>query len=419
MIDNLHRWLLLRLAVLWLVLSLVSGVLVHYFGHARLDDHIVQMAKAETSTYTSEFVEYLTSPSEQALDLLRQRIHATIEKDNFIAVRFYNTEKIKITEAAKPFAQETEGRLSLPNVDFPPNDSIFSEQQIVDGQTYLHVNFPIRNGKGVEAGYINGIYHAPREIVTQMKEQSFWSLSLVVLAIFATSLTLYPLIIRLNNKLINYSQILALTNVGMLKVLGSAIAKRDSDTNIHNYRVALYSVRLGEKLGISPVDMQGLIKGAFLHDVGKIAISDTILLKPGKLTDDEFEIMKTHVSHGEDIIGGYAWLKDAGDVVHCHHERFDGNGYPCRMAGEDIPRNARIFAIADVFDAITSRRPYKEPFSLEVSVKIIQESQGSHFDPAIVGVFLEYAEQFYEEICTENETLLHKKLEGCIGSYFK
>lgn len=419
MIKNLHRWLLLRLAVVWLALSLVSGVLVHYLGHARLDDHIVQMAKAETSTYTDDLVEYLTSSSQQALELLRQRIHAAIEKDNFIEVRLYDTEKRKITEAAKPFTKETKDSLSRHNIEFLSNDSINSKQQVVDGKTYLYVSFPIRNGKGVKAGYLEGIYHAPDEIITQMSHQSFWSLILVVLAIFLTSLALYPLIIRLNNKLTNYSQILALTNVGMLKVLGSAIAKRDSDTNIHNYRVALYSVRLGEKSGISSVDMQGLLKGAFLHDVGKIAITDTILLKPGKLTKEEFEVMKTHVSHGVDIICGYAWLKDAEDVVRCHHERFDGSGYPCRLVGEDIPQNARIFAIADVFDAITSRRPYKEPFSLEVSVKIIQESQGSHFDPAIVGLFLEYAEKLYQEICTENEALLQEKLEECIKTYFQ
>jgi len=174
----------------------------------------------------------------------------------------------------------------------------------------------------------------------------------------------------------------------MLKVLGSAIAKRDSDTNIHNYRVTLYSVRLGELLGISRAAMQGLIKGAFLHDVGKIAISDRILLKPGKSTDEEFAIMKTHVDHGEDIISGYAWLADAADVVRCHHEKFDGSGYPNRIAGKDIPLNARIFAITDVFDAVTSRRSYKEPVILDDALDIIRQARGNHLDPAIVALFL-------------------------------
>ncbi len=419
MIENLHRWLLLRLAVVWLVLSLVSGVLVQQLGHARLDDHILQMAKTETSTYTAELVKYRQSPSEQALALFSQRIHATIENDNFVVVRLNDTDLNQITEVIKSSAAETEVALLQHNIAFSPDDnSTISEKLIFSGETYLHIHFPVNNRRGVKTGNLDGIYHVPDEIIAQMKHQFFWSFLLVVLAIFVTSIALYPFIIRLNNELKKFSHILALTNVGMLKVLGSAIAKRDSDTNIHNYRVTLYSVRLGEKLGISNIDMQGLIKGAFLHDVGKIAISDTILLKPGKLTDEEFEIMKTHVSHGEDIISGYPWLKDAEDVVRCHHERFDGSGYSCRMVGRDIPQNARIFAVADVFDAITSRRPYKEPFSFEVSVKIIQDSQGSHFDPVIVCLFKECAEKLYAEICTEDEALLHNKLEDCISRYF-
>ncbi|EKD34260.1 MAG: metal dependent phosphohydrolase [uncultured bacterium] len=283
----------------------------------------------------------------------------------------------------------------------------------------MQVIFPVVNTMGSRIGYMDGIYHAPGEIVAEIRHQSFWSISLVVLTIFMTSLVLYPIIIRLNRKLLTYSNTLALTNVGMLKVLGSAIAKRDSDTNIHNYRVTLYSVRLGEKLGISAVAMQGLIKGAFLHDVGKIAISDTILQKPGKLTTEEFETMKSHVGHGEDIVSGFAWLKDAEDVVRGHHERFDGSGYPCRSAGEEIPRNARIFALADVFDAITSRRPYKEPFTFDASVKIIRQLRGNHLDPEIVELFLEHAEKLYEEICTEDENLLKKKLEECVKAYFQ
>lgn len=418
MIVNLHKWLIQRLAVVWLVLSLVSGGLVNYLGHARLDDHIVQMAKTETSTYTTEFVEYLKSPSEQAFALFKQRMQTMIEKDNFVVIRVYDTDTNEIIEVGKSSAKEIEKTLPQQNIPFSHNASIISEKVNLAGATYLRIHLPVKNGRGANIGYLEGIYYAPAEIISQMKHQSLWSLILVVLAIFLTSLVLYPLVIRLNNKLKNHAHILALTNIGMLKVLGSAIAKRDSDTNIHNYRVTLYSVRLGEKLGIANAEMQGLIKGAFLHDVGKIAITDTILLKPGKLTGEEFTIMKTHVNHGVDIIDGYAWLKDADDVVRCHHERFDGSGYPSQIAGENIPLNARIFAIVDVFDAITSRRPYKEPFSFAVSIKIIEDAQGSHFDPAIAQLFLENAENLHKEICTEDEASLLIKLEECISSYF-
>ncbi len=418
MIINLHKWLLQRLAIVWIGLSLVSGGIVNYLGHARLDDHIVQMAKTETSAYTTELVEYSKSPSEQAFALFKQRMQTMIEKDNFIVIRLYDTNINEIIEVAKSVAKEIESKLPHQNIQFSHDDSIISEKLNFDGATYLRVHLPVKNDKGIRTGFLEGLYYAPTEIISQMKHQSFWSLIFVVLAIFMTSLALYPLIIRLNNKLKNHAHILSLTNIGMLKVLGSAIAKRDSDTNIHNYRVTLYSVRLGEKLGISNAAMQGLIKGAFLHDVGKIAIPDTILLKPGQLTGEEFAIMKTHVKHGVDIICGYAWLKDADDVVRCHHERFDGSGYPLRIAGENIPLNARIFAIVDVFDAITSKRPYKEPLSLGASMKIIEDAMEYHFDPVIARLFLENAENLYQEICTEDEALLLTKLEGCISCYF-
>ncbi len=419
MIDNIHKWLLLRLALVWIVLSLLIGGLVHYLGNVRLDNHVVSMAKTETASYTDAMASYLKSPSEPALAELNRKIHYEIEKDNLIVVEFYDTDSKKITEAIKTSAREVEAKLPKHGIEFADKSGIVCEKLILGNDNYLRVFVPINNKTGAKIGYLEGIYHAPREIISQIKQQTLWSLVLVVLIIFATSLVLYPLIIRLNRKLLDYSHSLTLTNIGMLKVLGSAIAKRDSDTNIHNYRVTLYSVRIGEKLGLPAATMKGLIKGAFLHDLGKIAISDSILLKPGKLTDDEFVIMKTHVRHGEDIIRGYDWLKDALDVVRCHHEKFDGSGYPAGLIREDIPLNARIFAVADVFDALTSKRPYKEAFSFDVAVKILQESMESHFDPVIVQLFLDQGAVLHSEICNDDETLLHGKLETCIGNYFQ
>lgn len=368
MIANLHKWLALRLAIVWLVLSLISGLLVHYIGHAQLYGHIDQMAKTESATYMAEFTEYLQDPSDYALAFLQQRIEGVIEQDNFVALRLYDKNLKIVAEAFKSSLREIEGKIGWPaGTSALPAGA--GKKLEVNGETYLTVSYPVETGGQKGTGRLDGIYHAPGEILAGIRHQSYGSVSLVVVTILLTSIVLYPMIIRLNSQLVKYSNTLALTNVGMLKVLGSAIAKRDSDTNIHNYRVTLYSVRLGEWLDISRVAMQGLIKGAFLHDVGKIAISDRILLKPGKLTDEEFAIMKTHVNHGEDIISGYEWLRDAGDVVRCHHEKFDGSGYPNSIAGDGIPQNARIFAIADVFDAITSRRSYKAPITLDNRLK--------------------------------------------------
>ena len=418
MIDNIHKWLLFRLILVWIMLSLLIGSAVHYLGNIRLDNHVVSMAKSETVHYKDAISTYLKSPSAQNLVDLNRMIGIHIEDDNLIAVEFYDAASTKITEAVKPSAREIEEKLPKHGSDFSDKSGIICTKLPLGDDTYLRVFIPLSSATGVKMGYLEGIYHAPAEIIAQIKLQTFWSLVLVVLVIFVTSLALYPLIIRLNGTLIDYSRNLALTNIGILKVLGSAIAKRDSDTNIHNYRVTLYSVRIGERLKLSRGAMQGLIKGAFLHDLGKIAIGDAILHKPGKLTEDEFTVMKSHVRHGEEIIFGYDWLQNAQDVVSCHHEKFDGSGYPTGLSRGEIPLNARIFAVADVFDALTSKRPYKEPFSLDVAVGILQDSRGSHFDPDIVELFLSHAASLHAEICNGDETELHEKLETYIRNYF-
>ncbi len=142
--------------------------------------------------------------------------------------------------------------------------------------------------------------------------------------------------------------------------------------------------------------MSDVVRSAPLHDVGKIKIPDRILNKPGKFTDEEYEIMKTHTTAGKQImdsvistVEGENYLMEARNMAAYHHERWDGKGYPENLSGEDIPLSARIMAVADVFDALSSPRVYKPAYSLEKSLEIIQEGNGSHFDPKCVEVFLE------------------------------
>ncbi|MGZ5622354.1 MAG: HD-GYP domain-containing protein, partial [Methylobacter sp.] len=188
--------------------------------------------------------------------------------------------------------------------------------------------------------------------------------------------------------------------------------------NSHNYRVTYYALRLGEAIGLSRENIHDLIIGAFLHDVGKIGIRDPILIKRGALTSEEFEVMKTHVPLGVDILSKSSWLDGARDVVEFHRERYDGSGYPLGLQGETIPLNARIFAITDVFDALTSKRSYKEPWPVLDAIAQLKRDSGSHFDPQLVGVFAAIAPTLYQEMnCIEvhrMETMLHHR----IANYF-
>ncbi len=171
-------------------------------------------------------------------------------------------------------------------------------------------------------------------------------------------------------------------------------------------------------MGLDAAAIRRLVKGAFLHDVGKIAIPDRILLKPGKLDADEFTVMKTHVVHGLDILRASDWLTDAADVVGGHHEKFDGSGYPRGLVGDDIPIAARIFAIADVFDALTSRRPYKEPMPFDVAMGILQEGAGRHFDPSALARFTEIVAPLHAHLTALGDHGVEGELRRLVGQYF-
>lgn len=171
--------------------------------------------------------------------------------------------------------------------------------------------------------------------------------------------------------------------------LSIAAEFRDSTTYNHLVRMSLYSYLIAKEMGFDEEWCEKLKLAAPMHDIGKLGIKDMILLKPAKLTDEEFEEMKKHTIYGYEILKDSTIdiLKMASNVALCHHEKYDGTGYPRGLKGEEIPIEARIVAVADVFDALTSRRPYKEPYEIERAVEIIEKDSGKHFDPKVVQAF--------------------------------
>ena len=206
------------------------------------------------------------------------------------------------------------------------------------------------------------------------------------------------------------SEIINKLQNGLILVLADMVESRDKCTGDHVRKTAAYTdiiMRQMKKEGVyteqlTDAFMNDVVNSAPLHDIGKIQVSDTILNKPGRLTDEEFEIMKTHTTAGAEVIkhaintvseenSGY--LKEAMNLAHYHHEKWNGTGYPCGLKGEEIPLSARIMAVADVFDALVSKRSYKEGFPFEKAMSIIQEGSGSHFDPKIAQAFLNASDE--------------------------
>ena len=166
-----------------------------------------------------------------------------------------------------------------------------------------------------------------------------------------------------------------------------AMDLRDRETEGHSQRVAEHTVRLAKAMGISEQELVHVRRGALLHDMGKLGVPDAILYKPEKLTEEEWNIMRQHPQLAYDMLKSIDYLRPALDIPYCHHEKWDGSGYPHRLKGEHIPLAARIFAIVDVWDALTSDRPYRQAWSKEDSLAHIREQSGKHFEPQVVDLF--------------------------------
>ncbi|MFQ5655952.1 MAG: HD domain-containing phosphohydrolase [Candidatus Methylomirabilales bacterium] len=200
----------------------------------------------------------------------------------------------------------------------------------------------------------------------------------------------------------------ARTHSSTLMALAAALDAREQETHAHCWRVREYTLTLAERLGVQESLLDDIATGALLHDVGKIGVSDRILLKTEDLSEEEWEEMKRHPAIGYDILRRIRSLTGAREIVYSHHERYDGRGYPRGLAGDAIPLGARIFAVADTFDAITSDRPYRKRRTYEVARKEILKGSGTQFDPQVVEVFLRVPEEEWERIETASEQVPYR-----------
>lgn len=194
---------------------------------------------------------------------------------------------------------------------------------------------------------------------------------------------------KINEELADSKELLEKSYLESIEVLRRTVEVKDVYTRGHSDRVSEYSLLIGEKLNLPPEQMKTLKIGALFHDIGKIGIPDAILLKTDKLTDDEYSEIKNHPAIGAHILSNASIFADIIPIVKHHHERYDGKGYPARLAGEDIPYLARIVAVADTFDAMTSRRSYRQALDFDYTMNEIERCKGTQFDPAIADIFLE------------------------------
>ncbi len=339
----------------------------------------------------------------------------------FVFVRIFDTDSVIVAKRVDDGftdIKKIEKHIETSVMKFPDKGEDWHKIIRINGTPYIRIGIPLNNSNGNVVAYADGIFALSSEVIANSRRKVLRTMLIVISIVLLTTGLLYHVIIKLMNRLTKLSLSLLDSQMEILKVLGSAIAVRDNDTDAHNYRVTLISVRIAETAGLDDRSICSLIKGALLHDVGKVGIPDRILLKPSKLTNDEYEVMRTHVTQGLNIIERSEWLNDAIAVVGCHHEKMDGSGYPKGLREENNPIIARIFVVADVFDALTSKRPYKKPYSFDETMKTIKQGNGTHFDPVIIGDFSKIAKSLYDDIAGRNDDGLKAELEGIIKKYF-
>jgi len=419
-VNNFQKRTAIRIASVSMFLALLASPLAWYIARESAEQAIVSLAIEESGRMLHRF-DAVNLDGADASSKAREAAQ-TISGGMFDIVEIYDSHGKKLAGASTPEGKAVESLLphhGKPN--YP--EAFYRGNKLAGGVWALRVFVPLRDSATDLTRPITGYFEGVRVMPQWQQDQMFasaWTVALMVgLAALLCGAVLYPVVVHLSADNEQKAREVLDSHISMMEALGRAIAKRDSDTGAHNYRVAWIAAGVAEKMGIGGNAMQALIAGSFLHDVGKIGIPDAILLKPGKLDEAEMTIMRTHVNQGKDIVVGAGWLDGAQDVVAAHHEKWDGSGYPDRLAGEVIPLSARIFAVADVFDALCSKRPYKEPMSFEASMAILDKDTGSHFDPGVMAVFKPMARAIYDHLAGCDEEATRQLLQERVRHHFE
>jgi HD-GYP domain-containing protein (c-di-GMP phosphodiesterase class II) len=427
LLTYVRQILVARLALMATVIALTLASLAYLAEERMLEEAVVAEAQDDLAELVERTREIISHDGLSPVNAFRQAVGEKIAS----SVRKSRRGKVVYARFFKPgisggeeyldrtFVLHEAVRTHVHAGESPePETGTWSESVYIADILCVHAILPIDELGRSDTGYAEIVFVPSPPVLAAMERKTLYTVGAVAFVALATAALLYPVILRLTNRLVAFSRNLQAANFETLALLGCAVAKRDSNTDEHNYRVTLYALRIAEAIGLDAAGMRALAKGAFLHDVGKIAITDSILLKPGKLTENEFEIMKTHVRHGLDVVARSTWLRDAKDVVGCHHEKFDGKGYPNGIGGKDIPLTARIFTVADVFDALTSRRPYKNALSCAEALDILMRGRGKHFDPEIVNTFVAMAAPLHERYAHRSGRDLSAELIDVAWKYF-
>jgi len=418
--NSFNKRTAIRIAAVSVLLASIASPASWYVAREAEEEGIVALAIEESGRLLRHYDAIdLTGPDAAAHAVTAAK---TISGGLFDIAEIYSSDGRKLAESLTRDGEVVESVLPKHG---PPEYTAasYESMELPGGRWVLRVFVPLRSSATDTHGPITGYFEGVRVVPKWQQDHIFANALNVALMVSLASLlcgaVIYPVVVHLSADNERKAREVLDSHISMMEALGRAIAKRDSDTGAHNYRVAWIAACIAECMGLKGGDMQALIAGSFLHDVGKIGVPDAILLKPGKLDDAEMATMRTHVEQGEQIVTGMGWLDGANAVVAAHHEKWDGSGYPRKLMGEETPLAARIFAVADVFDALCSKRPYKKPMGFEEAMAILEKDTGSHFDPSVITVFRPMALEIFNRLASSTEADARQLLEDRVRQHFE
>jgi HD-GYP domain-containing protein (c-di-GMP phosphodiesterase class II) len=421
-----RRVLVVRLGIATAIIAVAVAAAAYVTQKARLANDVADLGRRGVATLVERVRSVMDREGADVVSALREVVGrgeqpVVYRAGRFVLFQVYDRSSTVLVEGVAgdqlDIAQIRTFMASQP-LAFPAAGQDHVQAARINDGLLVYTVIPIVDRAGSVAAFARGMFAVSPEVAEQMRWTILLNVFLAVAIVVCVAALLFPVILHLTRRLADYSTHLLEANLETLAVLGSAIAKRDSDTDAHNYRVSLYSARIGQAMGLGRTEMQSLVKGAFLHDVGKLGIPDAILLKPGRLDDGEFTVMQSHVEKGVDIVQRSSWLRDGIAVAGYHHEKYGGGGYPHNLRGEDIPIAARIFAVADVFDALTSARPYKKPLDFDEAMDLLEQGRGGHFDPTVLNAFAKIARRLYDRYAGREGEDLRNELAALVEEYF-
>ena len=417
---EIHSLLIKRILGVCMLTTVVVLGGTCYLEVKQLRNTLISDAAKEARIFVPLFLEQHNNHSAEEKVAVPAEFYNAVAHTSFVDVQLFTADGLVFFEKSRGHATQINQRFQDKAVSFDPVDEPQGSWLIADKRIYLKTLIPLAGLQNDDViGHVSALYRSSLDDTRAIVFRLLLSCLIGAGSVWLCGAVMYPGLVFFQNRLMKSSSELNLANNFLLKQLGSALAKGDVGDPHHNQRLLIYGVRLAEKQKLSRTQIRNLIQGVFLHDLGMLPLDTGILLKRGPLDEKERALVQIHVKNSVAQIKTYRWLRDGLEVVRSHHEKYDGSGYPGGLSHEKIPLEARIFAIVDAFDALTSRRPYRQAAEVDQAITVLEQGSGSHFDPVLLAPFVEMAPQLFTIVSKLEGKSLEREVQGVLKKYIK